>query len=83
MTNLKLDFYSEVIIKDSCPNDLLENGETIKGKKGVVLGISEEDGIIYGYTILLFDINYFIYIDIIHIILTEQTFFCDSFSSLI
>ncbi|EPI1216862.1 Imm31 family immunity protein, partial [Neisseria gonorrhoeae] len=21
MTNLKLDFYSEVIIKDSCPND--------------------------------------------------------------
>ncbi|EPH7396128.1 Imm31 family immunity protein, partial [Neisseria gonorrhoeae] len=27
MTNLKLDFYSEVIIKDSCPNDLLENGE--------------------------------------------------------
>ncbi|EMS1975768.1 Imm31 family immunity protein, partial [Neisseria gonorrhoeae] len=51
MTNLKLDFYSEVIIKDSCPNDLLENGETIKGKKGVVLGISEEDGIIYGYTI--------------------------------
>ncbi|EPH7395233.1 Imm31 family immunity protein, partial [Neisseria gonorrhoeae] len=23
MTNLKLDFYSEVIIKDSCPNDLL------------------------------------------------------------
>ncbi|EPF8589695.1 Imm31 family immunity protein, partial [Neisseria gonorrhoeae] len=38
MTNLKLDFYSEVIIKDSCPNDLLENGETIKGKKGVVLG---------------------------------------------
>ncbi|EPF9366856.1 Imm31 family immunity protein, partial [Neisseria gonorrhoeae] len=26
MTNLKLDFYSEVIIKDSCPNDLLENG---------------------------------------------------------
>lgn len=58
MTNLKLDFYSEVIIKDSCPNDLLENGETIKGKKGVVLGISEEDGIIYGYTILLFDIKY-------------------------
>ncbi len=59
--NLKLDFYSEVIIKDSCPNDLLENGETIKGKKGVVLGISEEDGIIYGYTILLFDIKYCIY----------------------
>ncbi|ENV1627491.1 immunity protein 31 [Neisseria gonorrhoeae] len=79
MTNLKLDFYSEVIIKDSCPNDLLENGETIKGKKGVILGISEEDGIIYGYTILLFDIKYCIYIDKKYIIPTGKKFSRDDF----
>lgn len=44
----------------------------LKEKKGVVLGISEEDGIIYGYTILLFDIKYCIYIDKKYIIPTGK-----------
>lgn len=41
----KVDFYQEVIIKSSYDN------KKYIGKKGVVLGISEENGIIYGYAI--------------------------------
>lgn len=71
MTNLKLDFYSEVIIKDSCPNDLLENGETIKGKRS---GIRYKRRRWYNLWLyyFTFDIKYCIYIDKKYIIPTGK-----------
>lgn len=42
----KLDFYSEVTVSDLYPGNK-------KGKKGVILGISEENGILYGYSVVL------------------------------
>jgi len=45
----KLHFYQEIEILPNC-----EHAEYI-GKKGVVMGISEEDGIIYSYAITLHD----------------------------
>ncbi|EYU13155.1 MULTISPECIES: Imm31 family immunity protein [Photorhabdus] len=44
---MKIDFYQEVEVISSA-----KNKEYI-GLKGVVLGISEEDGIIYGYSVIL------------------------------
>ena len=45
----KFDFYQEVEILPNCPY-----AEYI-GKKGVIMGISEEDGIIYSYAVSLLD----------------------------
>lgn len=45
MNTRKVDFYQEVIVKSSYDN------KKYIGKKGVVLGISEENGVIYGYAI--------------------------------
>lgn len=46
MKTKKIDFYSEVIVNNLYPGDK-------KGRKGVVLGISEENGILYGYSVAL------------------------------
>ena len=48
----KFDFYQEVEILPNCPY-----AEYI-GKKGVIMGISEEDGIIYSYAVSLLDGGY-------------------------
>ena len=48
----KFDFYQEVEILPNCPY-----AEYI-GKKGVIMGISEEDGIIYSYAVSLLDGDY-------------------------
>ena len=48
----KFDFYQEVEILPNCPY-----AEYI-GKKGVIMGISEEDGIIYSYEVSLLDGDY-------------------------
>ena len=45
----KFDFFQEVEILPNCPY-----AEYI-GKKGVIMGISEEDGIIYSYAVSLLD----------------------------
>lgn len=49
--NMQLDFYQEVKVRDNHPE--------LKycGKKGVVLGISEENGIVYAYGIFIYDIE--------------------------
>ncbi|MDF7671071.1 Imm31 family immunity protein [Orbaceae bacterium ESL0721] len=44
----RINFYAEVEILPNC-----EYTEFI-GEKGVVMGISEEDGIIYGYAVRLY-----------------------------
>jgi len=41
----KINVYDEVQITDDC-----ENSE-LRGKIGVVMGISEEDGTVYGYSV--------------------------------
>ena len=46
MKNNGLDYYSEIIISNDYPGNK-------KGRKGVILGISEENNIIYGYSVLL------------------------------
>jgi len=48
----KFEFYQEVEILPNCPY-----AEYI-GKKGVIMGISEEDGIIYSYAVSLLDGDY-------------------------
>ena len=45
----KFDFYQEVEILPNCPY-----AEYI-GKKGVIMGIGEEDGVIYSYAVSLLD----------------------------
>jgi len=45
MTNEKLDFYAEVRISDGVDD------ANLRGKVGVIMGISEEDGIVYGYSV--------------------------------
>lgn len=45
--NNKIDFYQEVIV---LPNSAQKQ---YIGQKGVVMGISEEDGIFYGYGVLI------------------------------
>lgn len=47
----KIGFYQEVEISTSCK----EKNKIYIGKKGGVMGISEEDGILYGYSIKLYD----------------------------
>lgn len=44
---MKIDFYQEVEIKGNAKNS------TYVKCKGVVLGISEEDDIVYGYSVVL------------------------------
>ncbi|MGJ8514132.1 hypothetical protein [Carnimonas bestiolae] len=41
----RIDFYSEVMVRDCAKSPELRN------KKAIVMGISEEDGIVYGYGI--------------------------------
>ena len=47
MMNSKLNFFSEVEILPTAPQK-----QFVK-KKGVIIGISEEDGVLYGYGILI------------------------------
>ncbi|MBC9131784.1 immunity protein 31 [Frischella sp. Ac13] len=48
----QFNFYEEVEILPNC-----EHPEYI-GKKGVVMGVSEEDGVIFGYAVDLYDAEY-------------------------
>jgi len=52
MTHKKLDFYTEVEISQHADN------AELRGKIGVIMGISEEDGIIYGYSVSFKDLPY-------------------------
>lgn len=44
---MNIDFYQEVEVKESTKNSKYAKC------KGVVLGISEEDGIVYGYSVAI------------------------------
>lgn len=57
--NSKINFYQEVEI---LPSNNKKN-EKYVGKKGGVMGVSEEDGILYGYSVKLYDEEYLLSFD--------------------
>jgi len=49
----RIDFYDEVrVVRD------IEGYPELRGKTGVVMGISEEDGILYGYGVSFDDLSH-------------------------
>lgn len=64
----KINFYEEVQV---VPN--AKNNKYI-GFKGVVMGISEEDGILYGYAVNLYNHEYSVYFDKEDLIPTGKRF---------
>ncbi|MEC5321575.1 hypothetical protein VSX61_22065 [Brenneria populi subsp. brevivirga] len=53
----KIDFYQEItIIKSTVRPEFI-------GRTGVVMGISEEDNILYGYTVRIQDYDYLVFFD--------------------
>ncbi|MCW0423121.1 Imm31 family immunity protein [Xanthomonas sacchari] len=57
MTEKKLEFYQEV---EFCAGVVDPKYE---GKKGVIMGVSEEDGIVYGYAVLIFGAEKLVYFE--------------------
>jgi len=57
MTSRKIDFYQEVQIKN--------NAKTFeyRGQKGAVLGISEENGVLYGYAVHIHGMDHLVFFD--------------------
>ena len=47
MTDIKIDFYCEVEVRPGAKNN------KYVGCKGAVLGISEENGVVYGYSVAI------------------------------
>ncbi|GHT97751.1 hypothetical protein AGMMS49545_24160 [Betaproteobacteria bacterium] len=47
MTQMRIDFYQEVEIVRNAKNS------AYAGQKGVVMGVSEEDGVLYGYAVAI------------------------------
>lgn len=68
----KIEFYSEVMISEDFPGDH-------RGKLGVIIGISEEDEILYGYSVLLHGEGYAIYLDKQYAIPTGKSFSREDF----
>ncbi len=72
----KIGFYQEVEISPESK----EKNKKYAGKKGGVMGISEEDGILYGYSIKLYDEEYLLSFDKFEVIptgkqLTQEDFY--------
>ncbi|MBK4783039.1 MAG: hypothetical protein FT714_00080 [Pantoea sp. Pent] len=55
----KIGFYQEIEITSGCK----DKNKKYVGKKGGVMGISEEDGVLYGYSIKLYDEEYLLSFD--------------------
>lgn len=69
----KLDFFQEVQVGTYCLNKLYH------GKKGVVLGISEEDGVVYGYAVLIHGADETVYFDMKDLTPTGKMFLREDF----
>ncbi|WP_375055096.1 hypothetical protein [Zobellella sp. DQSA1] len=54
---MKIDFYCEIKVNDDAKN------KKYNGRTGVVLGISEENGITYGYSVVLHGENHTVYFE--------------------
>ncbi|UOO82817.1 immunity protein 31 [Uruburuella testudinis] len=68
----KINFYSEIMVSKQYPGG-------IKGKLGVVLGISEENNMLFGYSILLHGDENTIYLDKQYAIPTGRKFTREDF----
>ncbi|MCO7256528.1 Imm31 family immunity protein [Dickeya oryzae] len=71
----KIGFYQEVRISPNCK----EKNKKYIGKEGGVMGVSEEGGILYGYSIKLYDEEYLLYFDKDEIISTGKQLTQDDF----
>lgn len=69
----KLDFFQEIQLREDYPNLIY------RGKKGVVLGISEENGVVYGYAVLIHGFDETVYFCIEDLIPTGMTFLREDF----
>lgn len=69
----KLDFFQEIQVREDYPNLIYQ------GKKGVVLGISEESGVVYGYAVLIHEFDETVYFYIEDLIPTGMTFLREDF----
>ncbi|QLJ63729.1 immunity protein 31 (plasmid) [Serratia marcescens] len=66
--NIKIDFYQEVEISNPCK----PQNKKYLGKKGGIMGISEENGEIYAYTIKLYDESFLLSFDIDEVVPTGK-----------
>ena len=73
MSMQKLDFFQEVQVRANYPNTLYQ------GKKGAVLGISEEGGIVYGYAVLIHGTDMTVYFDTKDLTPTGKMFLREDF----
>ncbi|MBK0035809.1 immunity protein 31 [Erwinia sp. S43] len=69
----KIGFYQEVKISSDCQN------KKYAGKKGGVMGVSEEDGVLYGYSVKLYDEEYLLSFDKDEVIPTGKQLTQDDF----
>jgi len=68
MRDERIGFYQEVRIKD--------DAKTLKyrGKKGAVLGVSDEDGVLYGYSVLIHGMGCLVFFDKDEVFPTGRSF---------
>ena len=71
----KIGFYQEVLISPGCK----EKNKKYVGKKGGVMGVSEEDGVLFGYSIKLYDEAYLLSFDKEEVIPTGRQLTQDDF----
>lgn len=71
----KIGFYQEVEIIFGCK----DKNKKYAGKKGGVMGISEEDDILYGYSIKLYDEEYLLSFDKSEVLPTGKQLTHDDF----
>ncbi|WP_435929261.1 hypothetical protein [Dryocola sp. BD613] len=71
----KIDFYQEVEILPSCN----PKNKKFIGKKGGVMGVSEENGVLYGYSIKLYEEEYLLSFDKDEIVATGKQLKQDDF----
>lgn len=64
----KIGFYQEIEVLPSCKS----KNKKYVGKKGGVMGISEEDGVLYGYSVKLYDEEYLLSFDKDEVIATGK-----------
>ncbi|WP_380181023.1 hypothetical protein [Kalamiella sp. sgz302252] len=71
----RINFYQEVKISHDCK----EKNKKYAGKKGGVMGISEEAGVIYGYSIKLYEEEYLLSFDKCEVMPTGKQLTQDDF----
>lgn len=73
MTGEKIDFYQEVEVCSEAKSS------KYRGLKGAVLGVSEEEGVIYGYVVLIHGESKAVYFDKDDLVPTGIRFSRDDF----